>query len=280
MIQDIAPHLYKNEYIPLPPDQDSILLCFQKRQVLVRLVERGFVFPTFQELECYSDHLYDSYTYLFQIDRTRFYLGNIIDEKIKGFEWKDIQIFRSIDSKYLSFAGITGWQLYNWYQSHQYCGHCGTLMIQDTRERMLKCPNCHQVEYPKISPAVIIGLTHKDKILMSQYVGRKSNHYALLAGYNEIGETIEETIQREVYEEVGLKVKNITYYKSQPWSFSDTLLFGFFVELDGEDETITLDETELAMAKWFTREEIPETFDDYSLTNEMIMVFKENRKNQ
>ena len=87
---------------------------------------------------------------------------------------------------------------------------------------------------------------------------------------------IEETVSREVMEEVGLKVKNIRYYKSQPWSFSDTLLMGFFCDLDGEEE-INLDREELAMAEWFDREKMPVEREDLSLTNDMMMAFKEGR---
>ena len=108
---------------------------------------------------------------------------------------------------------------------------------------------------------------------MSKYAGREFKKYALLAGFNEIGESIEETVRREVMEEVGLKVKNIRYYKSQPWSFTDTLLLGFFCELDGDD-TITLDQDELALAEWFEREKMPVKEEDLSLTNEMMMAFK------
>ena len=108
---------------------------------------------------------------------------------------------------------------------------------------------------------------------MSKYAGRAYKKYALLAGFTEIGETAEETVKREVMEEVGLKVKNIRYYKSQPWSFSDTLLMGFYCDLEG-DGTITLDRNELALAEWFEREDIPEVTSNESLTNEMIMRFK------
>ena len=132
------------------------------------------------------------------------------------------------------------------------------------------------MEFPKICPAVIIGVTHGDRILMSKYTGRIYKNYALLAGFNEIGESIEETVSREVMEEVGLKVKNIRYYKSQPWSFSDTLLMGFFCDLDGEEE-INLDREELAMAEWFDREKMPVEREDLSLTNDMMMAFKEGR---
>lgn len=112
---------------------------------------------------------------------------------------------------------------------------------------------------------------------MSKYAGRAYKKYALIAGFTEIGETVEETVKREVMEEVGLKVKNIRYYKSQPWSFSDTLLLGFYCDLDGTDQ-ITLDEEELALAEWFDRKDIPEMETTESLTNEMIRHFKYEMK--
>ena len=90
------------------------------------------------------------------------------------------------------------------------------------KERMMRCPRCGQMEYPEICPAVIIAVTDKNRLLLSKYAGRTYKRYALLAGFTEIGETLEETVKREVMEEVGLKVTNIRYYKSQPWSFSDT----------------------------------------------------------
>ena len=137
---------------------------------------------------------------------------------------------------------------------------------------MMQCPECGLMEYPKISPAVIIGLIHENKILMSKYAGRAYKNYALLAGFSEIGESVEETVRREVMEEVGLKVKNLRYYKSQPWSFTGTLLFGFFCDLDGKD-TLTVDHEELSMAQWFDRSEVVGQGNDISLTNEMMMVF-------
>ena len=147
------------------------------------------------------------------------------------------------------------------------------MMRHDAKERMLYCEECRNMEFPKICPAVIVGVTDKDRILMSKYAGKANRNYALIAGFTEIGETVEQTVAREVMEEVGLKVKNIRYYKSQPWAFSDTLLMGFYCDLDGED-AITLDRDELALAEWFDRKDIPETASTESLTNEMILRFK------
>ena len=146
-------------------------------------------------------------------------------------------------------------------------------MVHSDRERMVYCPECHTIEYPKICPAVIVGILNGDRILLSTYAGRDVKSYALIAGFAEIGETIEGTVRREVMEEVGLKVKNLTFYKSQPWSFSDTLLMGFFCDVDG-DGGITLDEQELSLAQWVDRSEVPDDPEGISLTREMMTVFK------
>lgn len=274
MIQDIAPHKYRNEYTPVPPDKDSIALYYEEHVTLVRRTADGIEFPTFEDLERLNEDIYEDYTYLFSIDGERYYLVDEINrERLSSFTMENTEIFRAADPQYRAFAGITGYQLYSWYNSHKYCGRCGSLMKKDEKERMLFCKDCHNMEYPKISPATIIGVLDGNRILMSKYAGRTYKKYALLAGFVEIGETVEETVKREVMEEVGLRVKNVRYYKSQPWSFSDTVLMGFYCDLDGED-TITLDEEELALAEWFEREDIPVVPSRDSLTNEMIMKFK------
>ncbi|MDE6956837.1 MAG: NAD(+) diphosphatase [Lachnospiraceae bacterium] len=280
MIQDIAPHQYRNEYKPSAPKAESFLLCYNGRNMLVRYVKDEILFPTFGEAEKTvgsAFDLYGNYTYLFSIDECSFYLGNTnIGEKLCGqadYVWEDAGGFRSMKPKDMAFAGITGWQLERWYGSRRFCGRCGKPMVHDDKERMMKCSECGLMEFPKICPAVIVGVTHGSKILMSKYAGREFKKYALLAGFCEVGETVEETVRREVMEEVGLKVKNIRYYKSQPWSLSDTLLMGFFCDLDGGEE-ITLDKDELALAQWFDREEMQVEDEDCSLTNAMMMAFK------
>ena len=274
MIQDIEPHHLDNQYKPVPPDKDSIALYYEDHAALMKVSEKGISFPSFADLEHLNREIYKECIYLFSVDDERYYLVNEIDRSmLLDFQMKNTEIFRTADPQDRAFAGITGYQLYNWYKSRKYCGRCGKPLKKDQKERMLYCENCHQMEYPKISPAVIVGVTDGNRILMSKYADRDYKKYALLAGFTEIGETIEETVKREVMEEVGLKVKNIRFYKSQPWSFTDTLLMGFFADLDGDSE-ITLDQEELALAEWFEREEIPVTERNISLTNEMILAFK------
>ena len=140
-------------------------------------------------------------------------------------------------------------------------------------ERALVCPNCGHTRYPRINPAVIVGVRNGDKLLLTKYrTGFASN--ALVAGFVEIGETLEQTVAREAMEETGLKVKNIRYYKSQPWGTAQDLLAGFYCEADG-DTDIKMDNTELKYAEWVRREDIVLQPLDRSLTNEMMKMFKD-----
>ena len=275
MIQDIAPHHFDNAYHSYTPREEDFAIYCQPHQVLLKRQEDRIIFPAFRDLKKRNDDILENATYLFQIDEFRFFLVKHVNpEPLSGFQMENTEIFRLAEPQYLAFAGITAYQLYLWYESRKFCGCCGSPLRHDEKERMMYCDYCHAMEFPKISPAVIIGLTHKNRLLLSKYAGRTYKKYALLAGYTEIGETVEETVSREVMEEVGLPVKNIRYYKSQPWPFSSTVLMGFFCDLDGDDETITLDANELALAQWFERDEIPVTPSRDSLTNEMIMAFK------
>ena len=141
----------------------------------------------------------------------------------------------------------------------------------------MRCPSCGNMVFPKIAPAVIAGVVHKNKILMTKYANRDYKRYALIAGFTEIGETAEETVAREVFEEAGVHVKNIRYYKCQPWGFDSNLLLGYFAELDGDGD-ITMDAEELSLAEWVSRDDIEVEQDDrtnLSLTHEMMMFFKD-----
>ena len=141
----------------------------------------------------------------------------------------------------------------------------------------MRCPECNNMIFPKIAPSVIVGVTHGDRLLLSKYANRNYTRYGMIAGFTEIGETVEETVAREVMEEVGLKVKNIRYYKSQPWGIAGNLSVGYFCDLDGDDK-VTLDEEELATAEWFHRSELPAEDDGISLTREMIRIFGEGKE--
>lgn len=265
MIQDIYPHLYHNEYHPHSPNQKDYILGYDGRNILLK---KDMTFFVYEEVS-----FLDEFIYLFEIDDISFYLADL--SKVDHISL-DIRTTRSFENKEFGFAGVTGWQLYNWMNSNQYCGRCGYKTIRDTKERAMRCPNCGNIVYPTLSPAVIVGIINdKNEILISQYAHGIYKHDALIAGYAEIGETIEETVHREVKEETGLNVKDLVYYKSQPWSYSGTLLFGFYCKVDGSDE-IKLDETELQSAIWINQNYKCDLIDDASLTAEMIHKYQNN----
>ena len=280
MLQDIEPKVYHNEFQVKRPTEKDYFFCIKDGKSLVRTAEADFPFARFGEFAAAQPALYEHADFLFSIDARDFYL---IDERAvelilpAGFSWEAPTIFRTLTPAWTGFAGVTGMQLHRFYRTRAYCGRCGHPMEKKPDERAMICPACHNVEYPKISPGIIVAVTDGDRVVLTKYAHRQNPHYALIAGFNEIGETLEETVQREVMEEVGLRVKNLRYYKNQPWSFSDSLLVGFFADLDGSDE-IHRDKSELATAEWHDRTDIPDNTLDISLTHEMIQVFKHGRE--
>ena len=274
MLQDMPFGRLENEYRLRKAGEKDRVLCFRQGQVLLhRAEDDGLTLPVAGQLPCQREGL----CYGFRLGEEDHYLCLEDGPDCAGFAYESVRPLRQLKSKEVCFAIMTGWHLYNWYRANRFCGCCATPTVQDDKERMLRCPSCGQMIFPKISPAVIVAVTDGDKLLLSKYAGRSYTRYALLAGYTEIGETLEQTVQREVMEEVGLKVKNLRYYKSQPWGVDGNVLMGFFCDLDG-DGTIHIDENELSMADWYSRDALPAKDDGISLTREMIRVFEEGRE--
>ena len=274
LIQDIAPHIFHNEYAEKEPQPDSTAIVIQDSAVLVREDKEEFSFPQYSQITTDDKNP----IFLFTIDDIDyFWIDGMNITAPEEFHYSSRSLFRSLKPKYLAFAGLTALHLISWYQTNRFCGCCGRPLEQDHKERMLRCSSCSNMVYPRINPAVIVAVTNGSKLLMTKYAGREYTNYALVAGFTEIGESIEETVRREVMEETGIQVKNITYYKSLPWAMTSTLLMGFFCELDGDD-TLHMDEEELSLAVWMERDEITANDEDFSLTNEMICEFKNQLK--
>lgn len=273
MLQDIAPRQYHVEYTPCEPTEKSPCFVFRDREILETLRAGTVALPTWRELRNYVGEP----RFLFRIDDEAYFQAELTGETIPdGFDWRDLRGDRQGKSKPLHFAETTAYHLSVWYRDNRYCGRCGDRTRQDRKERMLRCPKCGNMIFPRIAPAVIVAVTDGDRLLMTRYQGRPYKGLALIAGFNEVGETIEDTVRREVMEEVGLHVTDIRFCGSQPWGSEANLLLGFFARLEGSAE-IHLDRFELSQAGWYAREEIDIEFDDYSLTNDMMTAFKEGR---
>lgn len=278
MLQDLDLGRLENEFQNVSAVGEDIILYFHAGQVLLRREEDDtLTLPTLTHMTTWQTTA--APRYLFRMQGRNFFLwtGTAPISPDGGFGYEPVRQLRQLKSKEICFAIMTGWHLYNWYRCNRLCGCCGTPTEHDSKERMLRCPNCGNTIFPRISPAVIVAVTDGDRLLLSKYAGRAYTRYALLAGYTEIGETVEQTVQREVMEEVGLRVKNLRYYKSQPWGVDGNVLMGFFCDVDGSTE-IHIDENELSMADWYSRDALPAHDDGISLTREMIRVFEEGKE--
>lgn len=152
-------------------------------------------------------------------------------------------------------------QLLNWYQMHRYCGACGNKNVLahgvQPGQQLLRCNDCQTDYYPRINPCVIVLITRGNNILLAKSIRRGATFYSCLAGFIEPGESAEEAVAREVLEEVGIRVNNIRYVKSQPWPFPSQLMLGFYADYVSGD--ITPDPAELAEADWYNVNDLPDT---------------------
>lgn len=284
MLQDLSFGKLRNEFRTSSPASMDTVVCFRGNDILLHRDENNIIsFPSYQQVLKWAGRWaawsVDCCRYIFQMQDADFYLwmGECGDCLDADFHFEPVRTLRDLDNKEQCFAALTAWHLFSWYRTSRFCGRCGAETVHDAQERMMRCPACGNMIFPRISPAVIVAVTDGDRLLLTKYAGRSYTRYALVAGFTEIGETLEETVQREVMEEVGLRVKNIRYYKSQPWGVDGNVLMGFFCDLDGEN-AIHLDRRELSVAEWHCRESLPAKDDGISLTREMIRIFEEGRE--
>jgi len=274
MIQEIEPRHLDNQYHPCQIGPGAKICVFRNQDVLVSRLEDALILPSWELLK---DQI-TCWVYLFSVDNEPYFLADLGNDMQlpEGYMFDNVRSHRNLRPKHTVYAEMTAWHLYIWYRDNRFCGRCGHPTVHDSKLRMLSCPDCGNMIFPKICPAIIVGVTDGDKLLLTKYSGRAHKNYALIAGFIEIGETAEDTVRREVFEEAGVHVKNIRYWNTQPWGIEADLLLGYFADLDGSAE-ITMDREELSLAGWYNRDEMNIAADDVSLTNDMIRAFIENR---
>ena len=274
MIQEIFPKKLYNQYDVREPEAGSYIIFVKDSRLFCRIDEGMLTVPSYEDAGVRTEDC----RYLIRVDDDMFFIAEDAEAELRlkafGYEFHSIKELRTVGPEWLRFGALTAYSYASWYEKNRFCGRCGAVMKHSDKERAVVCPECGNLIYPKICPVVIVGVIHDDTILLTKYKDRlRFDKYALIAGFAEIGETIEETVAREVFEETGVRVKNLKFYKSQPWAFSDSLLMGFFCELDG-DAGPHPDGEELGFADWMTRDKVPAMQDEVALTAEMMDLFK------
>ncbi len=196
---------------------------------------------------------------------------------LPGFQWLGLRNFLGHLSEAEFQTAGRALQILRWHFDHQFCGRCGKPTIQHTHDLAKNCGVCGLDFYPRLSPCIITLVTRGDECLLAWHTRSKVEKYSCLAGFIEIGEAPEQTLAREVMEEVGLRVKNIRYVDSQPWPFPGQLMLGYFAEYDGGD--IQLDQNEIQAAKWFRYDQLPAVPPVTTISGRLINTFVQARQN-
>lgn len=176
-------------------------------------------------------------------------------------------LYGRLDDDLFAIAGRAV-QIVGWDRTHQFCGQCGAPTAPLPGERAKRCPACGLTSYPRLSPAVIALVRRGDEVLLARGRNFPAAFYSVLAGFVEPGESLEEAVRREIWEEVGIEVDDLRYFGSQPWPYPNSLMIGFTARWAAGE--LRIDERELADAGWFTRDTLPQIPPKLSIARQLI----------
>ena len=216
--------------------------------------------------------------YLGRLDNRPCYAVEIAEGAIlpTGMTFKGLrQIYGCLDED-LFWIAARAVQIVDWDRTHQFCGRCGIELRMKTTERAKECPQCGLLHFPRLAPAIIVLVERDNKLLLARSRHFPSDMYSVIAGFVEPGESLEEAVVREVNEEVGVDVKDIRYFGSQPWPFPHSLMIGFTAAYTGGE--IFLDDEEIEDAGWFTADNLPRIPDKISIARKLIDWFLEKQE--
>jgi NAD+ diphosphatase len=196
-----------------------------------------------------------------------------LPENWKGIPFRQVLAMLSTNGR-VPYAGamIRACHIAQWRQESRFCGSCGAENINNPAETERRCPKCGRIEFPRICPAVIVIITDDDnKILLAHNKKFKTDVYSLISGFNEAGETLEATVAREIKEETNIQVRDVSYLKSQPWPFPNSLMLGFKARYSSG--TVRPDGIEIEDAAWFTKDNLPVLPGEGSLARFLISLW-------
>lgn len=255
----------------LPPkiEERSLWFFIQDQKLLLRKSDEAYDLPRFKELEGF-DLIPEQPLFLGSLDGIQCLAADLPEEMAVPdiFTLRSIRtLLGRIDDDLAYIAGLAN-QLVHWNMTHTYCGRCGSPFMNMPDERAKQCPNCGLINYPRLSPAVIVAILKDEEILLANSQRFPAKFYSVLAGFVEPGETLEDCVKREILEEVGIEVKNIRYFGSQPWPFPDSLMIAFTAEYSGGK--IAVDYSEILDAGWFSAENLPNIPPRFSIARQLI----------
>jgi len=188
-----------------------------------------------------------------------------------GFEIRPLrEIYGLLDEGTFHAAGCAA-QIIDWDRDHRFCGHCGRATTRRSNERARECPACGRLFFPRLAPAVIVLVRRDDEILLARAHRLPPGVFSLVAGFVEPGESLEQAAMREVREEVGVAIRNLSYFASQPWPFPHSLMAGFTADYAGGE--IRIDPAEIAEAGWFRWDRMPRIPGPLSLSHRLIAAY-------
>ena len=255
---------------PIDHPADALCFAFCGDKLLVHLRDGGAIVPTHAELaesplSIEREHFLGQDAHngpCFAAD-----LGDEI-EAPAGMAFYGLRDLADRLGDDLFSVGGRAVQIVNWGRTHRFCGRCGTETETAPSERAQVCPACGLMCFPRLSPAIIVRITKGELILLARNHRFPTGRFSVLAGFVEPGESLEEAVAREVREEVGIRVRNIRYFDSQPWPFPNSLMLGFTSEYaEGE---LVIQEDELDEAHWFGRDELPDLPPAISIARRLI----------
>ena len=254
---------------PSTIDDADLWFVFNKGRMLFKTIDGTLQVPATRDLGRCRQQL-TGRQYIGDLDGRHCFAADVPEAGLDGnaLAYKELRtIFNAVDEELVWAAGRAN-QLATWSRNHQYCGHCGAACRDKADERAKICPACNLINYPRLSPAVIVAVVRDDRILLARNRRFRLPFYSVLAGFVEPGETLEACVLREIDEEVGISVDNLRYFGSQPWPFPDSLMIAFLADYAGGE--IRVDGSEITEARWFKKDQLPRIPPPISIARQLI----------
>jgi NAD+ diphosphatase len=262
------------EFVPAvnPPerrDEPAIWFAFRKSEILVVGDAQQPALPECVELGAYGIETQRA-QYLGRYDGRHCYAAEIRETQTLPAGWSALglrDLFGMVETALAALSG-RAWQILEWDRNHRYCSRCGTPTEPRVDERARACPSCGHTSYPPVTPAVMILVTRGRELLLARKPAFPAGRYSALAGFVEPGETLEDTVIRETREEVGVEIRDIRYFGSQPWPFPHSLMIAFTAEYASGE--LRPDGVEIEEAGWFDPQRLPKLPPPISISRRLI----------